>query len=160
VIGMSARPRPLKKTERQEIVAWWANRFGVPREIFEPYDFFSTGKRTIWALRRSEKAPGGLKELKYEALGMVIMRKGKLGWKPTTNAIQVFGRHAKKNVVELNEAQMRAFVAGEAIKEAFPDLEEGYVITCYKGVPLGCGLYKRGVLRSQVPKVRRRIELI
>jgi len=149
-----------RRADRREVVAWWAERFGVPEEVFEPYDFFITGKGTVWALRRSERAPGGVQGLRYEALGMVIMRKGKLGWKPTTNAIQVFGRHARKNVVELDEAQMRAFVAGEDIRGPFPGLEEGYVVVCYRGVPLGCGLYRRGVLRSQVPKVRRRVELI
>lgn len=157
---MASEPRPLRGADRQEILAWWAERFGVPEEVFEPYDFFATGKGTIWALRRSERAPGGIKGLRYEALGMVIMRRRKLGWKPTTNAIQVFGRYAKKNVVELNEAQMRAFVAGEAVRGPFPGIEEGYVIVRYRGVPLGCGLYRRGMLISQVPKVRRRVELI
>ena len=157
---MALGPRPLKKADREEIIAWWAGRFGVPEEVFEPYELFITGKGTIWALRRSERAPRGVEGLRYEALGMVIMRKGKLGWKPTTNAIQVLGRYTRKNVVELNEAQMRAFVAGEDVKGPFPGLEEGYVIVSYGGVPLGCGLYRRGVLRSQVPKVRRRVELI
>ena len=157
---MSAKPRPLGKAGRREVVAWWAERFCVPEEVFEPYEFFITGKGTIWALRRSERAPRGVEGLRYEALGMVIMRKGKLGWKPTTNAIQVFGRYARKNVVELGEAQMRAFVAGEAVRGPFPGLEEGYVVVCYRGIPLGCGLYRRGVLLSQVPKVRRRVELI
>jgi len=157
---LSAKPRPLGKAGRREVVAWWAERFCVPEEVFEPYEFFITGKGTIWALRRSERAPRGVEGLRYEALGMVIMRKGKLGWKPTTNAIQVFGRYARKNVVELGEAQMRAFVAGEAVRGPFPGLEEGYVVVCYRGIPLGCGLYRRGVLLSQVPKVRRRVELI
>ncbi len=145
------------KADRRQVIAWWSERFGVPEEVFEPYDFYLKGKGTIWAVRRFERLPTGLR---LEALGMVIMRKGKLGWKPTTNAIQVFGRYARKNVVDLDERQMRAFVAGEAIKGPFEGLEEGYVVVRYKGRPLGCGLYRGGVLRSQVPKVRRRVELV
>jgi len=146
-----------RKADRREVVSWWVERFGVPEEVFEPYEFYMKGRGTIWALRRTDKLPEGLK---FEALGMVIMRKGKLGWKPTTNAIQVFGRHARKNVVELDEQQMRAFVAGETINGPFEGLEEGYVVVRHKGVPLGCGLYRHGRLFSQVPKIRRRVELL
>ena len=146
-----------EKADRREVIRWWSERFGVPEEVFEPYEFFMRGKNTIWALRRTEKLPTGLK---FEALGMVIMRKGKFGWKPTTNAIQVFGRYATRNVVELTEEQMRVFVAGGDVEGPFEGLEEGYVVVKYRGKPLGCGLYRRGVLKSQVPKVRRRLELI
>jgi len=34
------------------------------------------------------------------------------------------------------------------------------VVVRYRGRPLGCGLYRQGVLHSQVPKIRRRVELI
>ena len=146
-----------RKADRKEVISWWAKRFGIPEEVFEPYEFFVRGRNTIWALRRSDKTPWGLR---FEALGMVIMRRGKLGWKPTTNAIQVFGRHATRNVVDLDEEQMRTFVAGGTIRGPFPGLEEGYVIARYRGVPLGCGLYTHGVLKSQVPKIKRRMELL
>ena len=149
-----------ERVDRGEVISWWSKRFGVPEEVFEPYEFFRTGKGTIWAIRRSGKAPGGLEGLRYQALGMVIMRMGKFGWKPTTNAIQVFGRYARRNVVDLDERQMRAFVAGEAIRGPFEGLEEGYVVVRYRGLPLGCGLYRHGVLLSQVPKIRRRVELV
>ena len=157
IVGMGAVALAFRKANRREVIKWWAERFGIPEEVLEPYEFYLKGKGTIWALRRTDRLPIGLR---FEALGMVIMRKSKLGWKPTTNAIQVFGRYARKNVVELSEAQMRAFVAGEAIDGPFKGLEEGYVVVRYKGVPLGCGLYRRGRLISQVPKVRRRLELI
>jgi len=165
---VARRPRGLEeatnvsfeRVDRREVVRWWAERFGVPEEVFEPYEFYAKGRKAIWAIRRSEHLPKLVGPLRLEALGMVIMRMGKFGWKPTTNAIQVFGRHARKNVVDLDERQMRAFVAGEPIKGPFEGLEEGFVVVRYKGRPLGCGLYRRGVLHSQVPKIRRRVELI
>ena len=146
-----------EKADRRAVVKWWAERFGVPEEVFEPYEFYLRGRNTIWALRKTDKLPASLR---FEALGMVIMRRSKFGWKPTTNAIQVFGQHARKNTVDLNEEQMRAFVAGLDVKGPFEGVEEGYVVVRYGGRPLGCGLYKRGVLKSQVPKARRRLELV
>ena len=146
-----------EKADRREVVKWWEERFGVPEEVFEPYEFYLRGRNTIWALRKTDKLPAGLR---FEALGMVIMRRSKFGWKPTTNAIQVFGQHARKNTVDLNEEQMRAFVAGLDVKGPFEGVEEGYVVVRYRGLPLGCGLYRRGVLKSQVPKARRRLELV
>ena len=146
-----------KKADRREVVRWWSERFGVPEEVFEPYEFFIRGRNTIWALRKTDRLPAGLR---FEALGMVVMRKSKLGWKPTTNAIQVFGRYARRNVVDLDEAGMRVFLAGGDVRGPFEGVEEGYVVVRYRGLPLGCGLYRRGILKSQVPKARRRLELL
>jgi NOL1/NOP2/fmu family ribosome biogenesis protein len=75
-------------------------------------------------------------------------------WKPTTSALQVFGRHAKKNVVHLCEEEGRAFLAGSSLYLE-TDCQPGYVVVFYRGEVLGCGLYSRGTLVSQIPKDRR-----
>jgi len=75
-------------------------------------------------------------------------------WKPTTSAIQVFGSMATKNVVRLVERDAWEFMAGGTL-EISADVEPGYVVVMSGEDILGCGLYSRGKLISQVPKDRR-----
>ncbi|MCX6675808.1 MAG: hypothetical protein NTW84_05270 [Methanothrix sp.] len=75
-------------------------------------------------------------------------------WKPTTCALQIFGRSATKNLIHLDEAQAKIFLTGgsqpiESVSEM------GYVVVFYRGEVLGCGLYSHGKLISQLPKERR-----
>ncbi len=80
-------------------------------------------------------------------------------WKPTTAALQVFGRHATKNLVRLKSDEAIIFLQGNS--QMLPDYcdpagcEPGYVVVFYRGDALGCGLYSHGKLVSQIPKERR-----
>jgi NOL1/NOP2/fmu family ribosome biogenesis protein len=134
--------------DRAEIVTWWEFRFGIPETAFEGYCFYRK-RRNIWVVSKTE-----LPKLRYETIGLrMISTKGK-AWKPTTYALQLFGRHATKNVVELSHEQVEPFVAGES-QLIDDDLENGYVIVSFIGDVIGCGLYARGKLVSQLPKERR-----
>jgi NOL1/NOP2/fmu family ribosome biogenesis protein len=75
-------------------------------------------------------------------------------WKPTTCALQIFGRNATKNLIHLDEIQAKIFLRGgsQPIESVS---EPGYVVVFYRGDVLGCGLYSHGKLISQLPKERR-----
>jgi Uncharacterized conserved protein len=85
---------------------------------------------------------------------MRIMNLKDRPWKPTTSALQVFGRHATRNLIHLDSANSRSFMEGKTLAIE-SDSESGYVVVFYRGEVLGCGLYSHGKLVSQIPKERR-----
>lgn len=93
-----------------------------------------------------------------ETAGIGFARPSKV-LKPTTDILQLFGRHARKNVVELSKEKLK-----ELMKEGEAEIEgkltekqgeKGYVLISYKKQILGCGFLKDGILESKIPKARR-----
>jgi NOL1/NOP2/fmu family ribosome biogenesis protein len=72
-------------------------------------------------------------------------------WKPTTSALQVFGKYATRNFISLEEEEARSFLAGESQSQE-GNVEPGYIVVFYKEEVLGCALYSKGILHSQLPK--------
>lgn len=131
-----------------DIFELWRARFGLPDGVFSGYRFFRRAQ-SIWVLR-DEKLP----RISYETLGLRMMSLKDRPWKPTTCALQVFGKYATRNTVHLDSVQASRFLAGES--QHLPcDCEPGYVVVFYSGEVLGCGLYSHGKLISQLPKERR-----
>jgi NOL1/NOP2/fmu family ribosome biogenesis protein len=126
----------------------WQERFGISEQTFSGCKFFRKA-RSIWAISDVD-----LPALSYEAVGMRIMNCKDRPWKPTTSALQIFGRYAAKNVIHLNQEEAMIFLEGgsQAIES---DCENGYVVVFYRGDVLGCGLYSHGKLICQIPKERR-----
>ena len=130
----------------------WAARFGTPGDAFDNYSFYHRAK-SIWAFSNSV-----LPNFRYEAVGMRMMSMKEEPWKPTTCALQVFGRHATRNLIHLTEGQAESFMAGKSQGiglYAETEITPGYVVCFYDGEVLGCGLYSHGSLLSQIPKDRR-----
>lgn len=155
---------PLSKSVVADL---WRSRFGMPEETFEGYRFYRKAN-SIWVISKAD-----MPNFSYEALGMRMISLKDRPWKPTTCALQIFGRYATKNVVHLSDEQAKAFLAGEsqdletgcqdarpktggeALKIGYESCEPGYVVVFYRGEVLGCGLYSHGRLASQLPKERR-----
>ncbi|WP_433624408.1 DUF7122 family protein [Halomicrococcus sp. NG-SE-24] len=142
------------RATRREVLDWWDERFGIGPETFENYSFWEKGKGKIWILRGDLDSP-----VRVEALGMTFLRTRQEHWKPTTNAVQRFGRDATRNVVELDRDAARRFASGED-QELEWDGDWGYVVAAHELAgatePLGVGLYLRGELQSLVPSGRQR----
>jgi NOL1/NOP2/fmu family ribosome biogenesis protein len=150
---------------RSEVTDLWHSRFGMPAEAFLGYRFYRKAN-SIWVISEAD-----LPNFSYEALGLRMISLKDRPWKPTTCALQIFGRYATKNVIHLNDEQAMAFLAGKSqdleteckapetegkIQEiGCEPCEPGYVVVFYRGEVLGCGLYSRGRLASQLPKERR-----
>jgi len=139
---------------RKAVLAFFADRYGIPPEAFTEYTFWERGKGKLWCFQGDLVSPVGI-----EGLGMTLLRTRQEHWKPTTDGVQRFGRHATRNVIELDRPEAAAFVAGDDREIAW-DGDWGYLIVAHEFVggrePLGVGLYLHGELRSQVPKGRRR----
>jgi NOL1/NOP2/fmu family ribosome biogenesis protein len=142
------------RATRREVVDWWVERFGLDRERFEGHTFWEKGAGKVWAFADEVDSPAAV-----EAIGMTFLRTRQEHWKPTTDAVQRFGREATRNVVVLDDDEARAFLRGEDTDPDW-DADWGYLIAAHEiadGVePIGVGLYLHGELRSQMPTGRRR----
>jgi NOL1/NOP2/fmu family ribosome biogenesis protein len=140
---------------REEVVRFFADRYGIAPAVFEPYSFWERGKGKIWAVRGELDTP-----VEIEGLGMTVLRTRREHWKPTLSAAQRFGDHADRNVLVLDRAAAATFFAGEDQPVPEWDGEWGYLLVAHdlagERAVLGVGLYIDGELRSQVPKGRRR----
>ncbi len=130
----------LQKNEYRE---YFMERFGISREILEKYIFLERGRK-IWAFSGKYLEIGDI-----ELIGIKALTKGRV-LKPSTAFLRIVGKRASKNVIRLNYEEMLLFMKGEDIEKSFP-VEPGYVIVVWEEDVLGCGFYKNGVLKSQIP---------
>jgi NOL1/NOP2/fmu family ribosome biogenesis protein len=139
---------------REAVLEWWEERFGIEPDTFESFTFWEKGAGRVWALHHDLAGP-----VAVEALGLPVLRTRQEFWKPTTDAVQRFGRLASKNVIELDADQARRFVAGED-QDLDWDGDWGYLVAAHDIAgaiePIGVGLFTYGTLQSMVPKGRRR----
>jgi NOL1/NOP2/fmu family ribosome biogenesis protein len=142
------------RATRESVVDWWTDRFGIPAETFDDHTFWEKGAGKIWIFAGDAPSP-----IAIEGLGMTFLRTRQEHWKPTTDAVQRFGRLATENVFELTEEQAERFVDGQD-QEIPYDGDWGYVIAAHEIAgerePIGVGLYVYGELKSTVPKGRQR----
>ena len=143
-----------ERATREEVLAWFEERFGIAPEIFDSYTFWERGAGKIWIYHGDLDSP-----VDIEGLGMTALRTRQEHWKPTLEAVQRFGHHASKNRIHLTERRAKRFMAGED-QEIEWDGDWGYLIVTHdlagEPEPIGVGLYTYGQLRSMVPKGRRR----
>jgi NOL1/NOP2/fmu family ribosome biogenesis protein len=145
-------PTFANQAERKEILDYFSTRFGIPEKAFEGFCFLK-GERKIWVVRDHPELERILNQLKCESAGIPLLRTKISMWKPTTAGLHFFGQHATRNVIDLEGDSLKAFLNGEAIDGSFT-LEPGFVIARSKGKVLGCGIYGKGSLRSQLPEKR------
>ena len=125
-------------------------RFGFPEQMFDRWAAVEHAEDVFVATPEAQE----FDRLKVVRKGLRLARIFAHGVKPTTNAMQVFGRYATRNVLDLDFQQAQRFVQGEELQlEA--EVEPGFVIVRHDGFAVGVGLYKPGVLKSQVPHSRR-----
>lgn len=144
---MKRKPFPEEITfeERQQILFYLEQRFGLKQELFEPYTIFK-GATHYWLFPKTEHLPL-LRKLSPESVGLLFLRKIKDYLKPTSTFLQRFGKYATKNIVKLTDSQLKELQEKRKIKIDLP-LEPGYVILKDDLWILGCGLYLEGHLFS------------
>jgi len=147
-------PTFANEVERKEILDYLSSRFGIPEKAFEGFCFLK-GERKTWVVRDHPELERILGQLKVESAGIPLLRTKPSMWKPTTAGLHLFGHHATRNVIDLDGDALQVFLKNETIDGSLP-LEPGFVIVRLQGKVLGCGIYGRGKLRSQIPQPRGR----
>lgn len=113
------------RPSRQQVLEWWDERFGIPPSVFDGYSFWEKGAGKLWVFAGEAPDPIGV-----EALGLTALRVRQEHWKPTTDAVQRFGHHARNNVIELDDSAARTFIAGDDQQLAW-DGDWGYLIVTH-----------------------------
>ena len=139
------------RASRKEVLDFFEERFGIDPSVFEPYTFWEKGKGKIWIFADDVPTP-----IRIEGLGMTVLRTRQEHWKPTHSAVQRFGHHATKNIIDLSAEEAAQFAQGNDQEYPAWEGDWGYLIATHElagdRVPVGVGLYLYDELRSTVPK--------
>lgn len=149
---MEARfPQKISEKEREEILKYLEDRFGIEAFNFEEYEILR-GVTNFWLFPKTPYLER-LKNLQVQTVGLLFLRQVSKYLKPTSAFLQRFGYLAKKNFVSLSDEIISTLKEKNKV-EIMLDLEPGYVILKNKHWILGCGLYLPGKLFSYLePKI-------
>ena len=128
-----------------------AQRFGIPDEVMSGLELLED-QETIFAGTREAMSFQAVRTMRR---GIRLCRVFPYSVKPTTFALQLLGRHATRNVIDVEDADAKALINGGELRlEAGADVENGFVLLRWRGFPVGVGHYRRPVLKSQIPRIR------
>jgi hypothetical protein len=131
------------------VLNYFDSRFGMPVDLFADYHLLERSKGYV--LLRYTPHLEALAFLKVRHVGLPVLRKIRHHLKPTTAALQRFGRAAIRHRIALSATQM-AQLLGERRLQCRLDWEPGYVVLLHAGDVVGCGMYTPGWLHSQLPQ--------
>ena len=142
--------KKLSRKEKESMLSYVRERFGLDKSVLKGLALFKTQRKIYITTQDCLNDPlfG-----RAETAGLAFLRPNKV-LKPTTDFLQVFGKHATKNYVELSKEDAERFMRGEEL-DAREELNQGYIIIRYKGHILGCASFKEGTLKNQLPRSRR-----
>jgi len=126
-----------------------AERFGLPVELLRSLAF-TEEQETIFA--------GTPAAMRFDAVrpmrrGIRLCRLFPHSVKPTTFAMQVLGTSAARNVVDVDDEQVKALINGGAV-DVESTATAGFVLIRWRGFIAGVGLYRPPRLKSQIPRFR------
>ncbi|MCI0503827.1 hypothetical protein L0Y65_03890 [Candidatus Micrarchaeota archaeon] len=135
-----------------KILGYMEERFGLGPELFSPYRMYLASKGRVYL------GPRNVPDMpKIATIGLLIARvNGAV--KPSTNLLQIMGKHVEKNAVELEKQQALDFAKGQDVRLApaqLATLRDGYVLMRYNAEPLGCGFLRLGAVKNMLPKAKR-----
>ncbi|MEA3336547.1 MAG: RNA methyltransferase [Chloroflexota bacterium] len=163
--GVPAEPQDMASAmaaDEEDSSPWLAlleERFGIPSTAFAGYRVLRRSRDGITVTSGDHQAPD---RPKPDATGLFFMRTHMRYPKLTTGAAMLFGPAATRNVIELDEEQVQAYLARQtiAVSEAQSQrcTDTGYVLVRHQDAVLGVGLYfaqgtgMGGHVRSLYPK--------
>ena len=144
--------------ERDLLLAYLEDRFGIDRDGFDGFLFFK--KKKSWWIATRTPLLASVSRLKISRMGMKAFQKVGQFLKPTTRFIQVFGSYASGATLVIGEAELLALQEGKGLSLDL-DIDQGYVILMMdENRVVGLGLYVNGILRSQVSRKALKIEML
>lgn len=126
-----------------------ADRFGLPESLVRSLAFVEE-QETIFAGTPAAMAFADVRPMRR---GIRLCRLFPHSVKPTTFAMQLVGRHATRNVIDVGDEQVKALINGGVI-DVESDASAGFVLIRWRGFVAGVGLYRRPRLKSQIPRFR------
>lgn len=136
---------------KREVLRYLPQRFGVPVEILDKYNFVWSGGAIWMTSVPLELLP---KHRAVQRIGLRALRKVPQGWKPTTPILQFFDKYITRNRLSLTHEQWKQILSGQAIDCLKDEISPGYVALELEGVIVGCGFFNGRFLNHQLSKVK------
>ena len=146
--------KPLNTREVKEIKKKIDEQWGCD---FKPdYFWFRSTSGKLYVVSR-DAAKIDFSKLRIDSIGMYFARESDDGLRLSIEGSQAIGKIAKKNVLEIDEYEIKEWLAGQELSTIDMDLTglSGYVIIKYKNDFFGCGKVTQNSILNFVPKVRR-----
>lgn len=140
----------LNKKEIKRILDLVRKQWGCDVEL--DYAFLVNQKNRIF-LANKEIFELDFKKLRVNSLGLYFGELSNNELRLTIEGSQLVGPKAAKNVVELDDSEMRAWLKGEDLEKELS--EKGFVILKHEEDYLGSGRVKENKILNYVPKTRR-----
>lgn len=122
-------------------------------EIKLDYGFLKNNKNRIFVVSKDISKIDASK-LRLNSVGMYFCEHDRVGIRLSIEGSQIVGPKAVKNIVELDDDEVRKWFRGEDLELECKDCS-GFVILKNKNDFLGTGKYKNGKILNYVGKARR-----
>ena len=125
--------------------------------LLDDYALAQTNEGKVYRISRDVEKMS-LEHKKLNTVGMYLADVDEHNVRLSIEGAQLVGKNADKNILELDEAHARQWLAGMEV-ETRTELQ-GFVIVKFKQDIIGCGRVGKGTLYNFVPKNRRVKELL
>ena len=140
----------LNKKEIKNILELIKTHFGCELEL--DYAFLMNQKNRIF-IANKELFDVDTKKIRINSIGLYFGELSNNELRLTIEGSQLIGPKSTKNVVELNDSEMRKWLKGEDLEKEVG--EKGFVILKHGDDYLGSGRVKDDKILNYVPKTRR-----
>jgi NOL1/NOP2/sun family putative RNA methylase len=151
-VGKPRTDHPRRIESDSALIKGFMDRFGTQVAQFQHYAVFKQGEGNFvstpeaFSFREVNAVRRGLE------FGKVYGRQ----LKPDNDMVQLFGANAAKNVVDMKQRQVEKFLKGEIVNaDDVRDVEKGFVIARFNGLPIGVGRYNGQEIKSAIKRERR-----
>ena len=145
----------LTTKELKPILALLKEQWGYEEKL--EYAFVLTDKERIYIVNRSIDALD-LTKLRINSVGLYFAEFRNNELRLSIEGSQLIGPKATKNVVELDNAELKQWLRGEDLEKQ--NDAQGFVIIKHGNDYLGCGKCKEGKILNFVPKARRLMNIV
>jgi len=146
----------LNSREIKDLLKKIKNQFGI-EELELEYIFYVTSKDKVYIMNKSY-ANFDTSRIKVNLFGLYFCKFHNDGVRLSIEGSQLIGNMATKNVVEIDDKQIKDWFSGYDIN--LDEEYEHFVLLKHKSDFIGCGIFSKGVLRNYVPKNRRIFEQV
>ncbi len=147
----------LQSSDTEQVLAFLQERFGIGPAVFDEFIAVESNKKYVSLLSRESEVP---ENPVPQTLGLPFVHARMQQPKLTTAGAMAFGRHACRNVLQMDGEQVRDFVSGGSVAlttKQIVDLRgSGTVVVMHDDFCLGVGILRQEGqtcwIESQFPK--------
>lgn len=141
----------LNSKETKKLLGLVNDQYGCSIEL--NYSFLESDENKIYLINK-DIAKVDLSKLRLSSVGLYFGRIGENGFEPGIEGSQMIGSSAKKNVVLLNDEEVKKWLRGEDLEKE-TDCKGIVLLKNDENDFLGCGKIRQNKIINLVPKERR-----